>query len=76
MEKEGLERVAIMVGPRGRGSNMAALIEACRRGDVPATVEVVIPSAVGSDAEANAAGLVVKTEVVRPGDDSLDVSLV
>jgi len=58
-----------MVGPRGRGSNMRALVEACKNGAVPATVEVVIASASGSDAEAVAASLDVRTAVVVPGED-------
>ncbi len=36
------ERVAILVGRRGRGSNMVALVEACRRGEVPAEVVLVV----------------------------------
>jgi len=63
-----MERVAIMVGPRGRGSNMAALIQACRRGDVPAEVAVVIAPADGSEALALATSLGVETRVVPPGE--------
>jgi len=48
---------------------MAAIIEACRRGDVPATVAVVIPSGAGSEAESNAIALGVCTQVVKPGEE-------
>lgn len=35
-------RLAIVVGPKGRGSNMRAIIEACERGEIGAQVELVI----------------------------------
>ena len=44
-------------------------MEACRQGIVPATVEIVIAPAPGSDAEAVAASLNVETSVVAPGED-------
>jgi phosphoribosylglycinamide formyltransferase 1 len=34
--------IAILVGPKGRGSNMAALAKACAEGNIPARVAVVI----------------------------------
>lgn len=58
-----------MVGPRGRGSNMRALVEGCRQGKAPATVNIVIASAAGSDAEAAATSLGIRTAVVVPGAD-------
>ncbi|MCB8932983.1 MAG: phosphoribosylglycinamide formyltransferase [Chthonomonadaceae bacterium] len=40
MSEDG--RIAILVGSQGRGSNMRALAEACARGDVPASVALVV----------------------------------
>jgi formyltetrahydrofolate-dependent phosphoribosylglycinamide formyltransferase len=57
-----------MVGPRGRGSNMRALIEACLDGTVPAHVGVVIAPASNTNAETTAVSLGVRTQVVPPGD--------
>ncbi len=57
-----------MVGSKGRGSNMTALVKACRSGQVPAEVSVVIASGAGSDAEKAAIDLGVPTAVVTPGD--------
>ncbi len=62
-------RIGILVGPRGRGSNMAAIIQACARGDVPAAVGVVIAPAPETTAEARAAALGVRIAVVPPGED-------
>lgn len=35
-------RVAILIGPKGRGTNMKALVEACRAGQVPAEIAGVL----------------------------------
>jgi len=48
---------------------MAALVRACQAGEVPAKVEVVVASGTGSDAEASAQSLGVKTQVVLPGEE-------
>jgi phosphoribosylglycinamide formyltransferase-1 len=48
---------------------MAEIVEACRRGDVPAIVSVVIASAAGSDAGVVAGNLGVRTAVVLPGEE-------
>jgi phosphoribosylglycinamide formyltransferase-1 len=61
--------IGIMVGPHGRGSNMAAIVRACQRGEVPGTVLVVVPSGPNSGAESVAQELRVRTEVVLPGDE-------
>lgn len=58
-----------MVGPRGRGSNMAAIIDACQRGEVPGTVGVVIAPVSGTAAEAEAQAKGIATAVIPPGDD-------
>jgi len=57
-----------MVGPRGRGSNMSAIVKACQSGAVHATAALVVASAPGSDAEALALSLGVPTSVVEPGE--------
>jgi phosphoribosylglycinamide formyltransferase-1 len=35
-------RIAILIGPKGRGTNMKALVEACTSGEVPAVVAGLI----------------------------------
>ncbi len=57
-----------MVGPRGRGSNMAAIASACLRGEIPASVSMVIASAAGSGALDVAQQLGISTKVVVPGE--------
>ncbi len=61
-------RLAILVGPKGRGSNMRAIAEACDRGDLPAEVSVVVsPASENAASEwAAARGLFV---AVVPTDD-------
>jgi len=56
-------RVAVLVGTKGRGSNMASLVEAGRRGVYPGQVELVVGAA-ESDALARAHELGVATVVV------------
>lgn len=58
-----------MVGPRGRGSNMVAIAEACAAGRIPARVSVVIGPREDSPAMARARELGLETAVVEPGDD-------
>lgn len=64
-----MAKLGIMVGPHGRGSNMAAIIEACQSGRLPAEVSVVVGSRAGSGALERAAALGVRTVVIEPGDD-------
>ncbi len=66
-----LAQVGILVGPKGRGSNMAALHAACVDGRVAAEIRVVIASTESSHALARAAELGLKTAVVPVGDDLL-----
>lgn len=35
-------RLAILIGPKGRGSNMRALAEACEKGAIPADVAIIV----------------------------------
>ncbi|MEQ1933067.1 MAG: phosphoribosylglycinamide formyltransferase, partial [Fimbriimonadaceae bacterium] len=58
-------RIGILVGTKGRGSNMANLVEACRSGALDAEVCVVAATSADSPALARAAELGVKISVVR-----------
>jgi len=62
-------KVGILVGPKGRGSNMAAIVRACQSGLVPATVAVVIAPLSGTQAEATATELGVPVASVAPGEE-------
>jgi phosphoribosylglycinamide formyltransferase-1 len=67
--------VAILVGPKGRGSNMAALIAACSDKEYPASVEIVIAPKAESPAVALAESLGAKTAIVGYGD-AFDIRLI
>ncbi|MFQ3587684.1 MAG: phosphoribosylglycinamide formyltransferase [Fimbriimonadaceae bacterium] len=62
--------LGILVGSKGRGSNMRAIAEACARGDVPAEVRVVVSPKAGTPAAEWAAenGLEVKVVSVKRED--------
>ncbi len=62
------DKVAILVGTKGRGSNMLALIEACQSGQVPATVGIVIAPSSDSPAIQSAVQKGVPTIVVEPNE--------
>lgn len=47
-------RVAILVGSKGRGSNMACLIAGCQSGDVPAEAALVVTPRAGNPASLRA----------------------
>lgn len=61
-----MERLAILVGAKGRGSNMAALLAACADGTIPAQACRVVAPRSGTEAAARAVG--VQTTVVEPGE--------
>lgn len=61
-----------MVGTKGRGSNMLAIIEASRSEGLPASVELVIAPGEQAPALAVAAENGVKTAVVPAGDSYAD----
>lgn len=63
-----MAKLGILVGPKGRGSNMAAIAEACRDGRVPASVAVVVAPKADSPALTRAAELGLLTAVVEPGE--------
>ncbi|MFZ4506275.1 MAG: phosphoribosylglycinamide formyltransferase [Fimbriimonas sp.] len=61
--------VAVLVGPKGRGSNMAALVERSRLPESPVDVGLVIAPSPNSPALEVARGLGVATAVVPYGED-------
>lgn len=61
-----MERLAILVGAKGRGSNMAALLAACAEDTIPAAACRVVAPREGTEAAANASG--VEVAVVEPGE--------
>jgi phosphoribosylglycinamide formyltransferase-1 len=75
MTKQRPAKVAILVGPKGRGSNMAALIAACSDKEYPASVEIVIAPKAESPAVALAESLGAKTAIVGYGD-AFDIRLI
>lgn len=58
--------VAIMVGPKGRGSNMVALARACREGRIPASIAIVISPLESSPAVQTARELGLHVGLVPP----------
>jgi len=65
-------RIAVMVAARGRGSNMQAIVDACRAGQIPGEVVCVIGTAPGSPALERAAEQGIPTEVVPYNNDDPD----
>lgn len=70
-QREGV-RIAVLVSGHGRGSNMQALIDACKEGRIRGTVVVVIGTRADAPAIARARQSGVPTVVVRPGTDDAD----
>lgn len=61
-------RLGILVGPKGRGSNMRAIAEACASGAIPAEVAVVVSPKDGTPAVESARALGLQVSIVQPGD--------
>jgi formyltetrahydrofolate-dependent phosphoribosylglycinamide formyltransferase len=59
-------RIAILVSGQGRGSNMAAIIDACQRGEIDGKVVLVIGTRDEAPALQRATEKGVSTEVVSP----------
>jgi phosphoribosylglycinamide formyltransferase-1 len=59
-------RIAILVSGQGRGSNMAAIIDACQRGEIDGQVVLVIGTRREAPALQRATEKGVSTEVVSP----------
>jgi phosphoribosylglycinamide formyltransferase 1 len=64
-----LRKIAILIGGRGRGSNMAALAEACASGFLPAQVVLVIAPSAGLPAIQRAQALSLEVEVIPPASE-------
>ena len=64
-----LPRVAILVGTKGRGTNMASLIAACHSGYVPAQAALVVSPKAGTPAAIRAESLGVPVTVIERSDD-------
>lgn len=62
----GLRRIAILVSGKGRGSNMAALVEACRDGRIDGEVVLAIGTREDMPALQRAQSLNVPVEVINP----------
>lgn len=75
MPESPLPRVAVMVGRKGRGTNMASLLAACRSGFVPAEGRLVVAPVPGTPAEARARALGAKVEVLDPKGESYSANL-
>lgn len=63
-----MTRLAIMVGPKGRGSNMLAIARACASGELPAVVATVVAPTEDSTAVASAQMEGLRVSIVPPGD--------
>lgn len=72
MSADKKPKVAIFVGTKGRGTNMATLIAACLSGDVPASPALVVSPADGTAAVLRARALGVAVAVVAKDDDYAD----
>lgn len=59
-------RIAILVSGQGRGSNMAAIIQACQRGEIDGQVVLVIGTRSNAPALQRAAEAGVPTRVISP----------
>jgi formyltetrahydrofolate-dependent phosphoribosylglycinamide formyltransferase len=64
-----LRKLGILVGPKGRGSNMAAIAKSCRDGKINAEIAVVIAPVAESPAFASAREMGLPNAVVPYGDD-------
>jgi phosphoribosylglycinamide formyltransferase-1 len=65
----GKERLGILVGPRGRGTNLRALVRAVALSEIPAEVGVVISPAAESPAAEFARSEGLRLEIIAPGED-------
>lgn len=64
-----LAQVAILIGAKGRGSNMRALIQSCMNGEVAAEVRVVVSPSSDSPGALAAESMGVAVATVVPGDN-------
>ena len=61
-------RLAILIGPKGRGSNMRALVEACEAGEIPAEVALTVSPKDGLESVDWARSRGVRVEVLPSKD--------
>lgn len=66
MAEQGELRVGVLLSGRGRGSNLQAILDACREGRVPARVVVVVSTTEGAPALERAARAGVESIFVDP----------
>jgi formyltetrahydrofolate-dependent phosphoribosylglycinamide formyltransferase len=71
-----LARLGILIGRRGRGSNMVAIAEACATGSIPAEVVVVVTPALETPAAQAALAMGLHVEVADPELPSYSSDLV
>jgi phosphoribosylglycinamide formyltransferase 1 len=70
MSPSGL-KIGILLSGRGRGSNMQAIIEACRRGEIPGEVVRVVSTSPDTPALERARGMGVGILQIDPGQLSV-----
>lgn len=58
--------LGILIGPKGRGSNLLAIANACRSGQIGASIHVVVSPVSGSEAVAKATEKALPVKVVTP----------
>jgi phosphoribosylglycinamide formyltransferase-1 len=63
-----LSRIGILIGPKGRGSNMAAIVRACQSGELAASVVVVVAPCADATAVSVARELETPVAIVEPGE--------
>src|SRR5687768_1122442 len=66
-----MTRIAIIVGTKGRGSNMRAIVEACRLGRLNATVSVIVSPSAYTPAVDSAEALGVTVAVIEDFENDL-----
>ncbi len=68
-------RIGILIGPKGRGSNMAAIIAACQSGELSATVQVVVAPKEDIAAVQDARQMNVPVAIVPPTEEGYGAAL-
>jgi len=66
-----VKKLGILVGKRGRGSNMGAIVRACHSGELPAVVEWVASTGADAPAFDLARGLGLATRALPSAEDVL-----
>jgi phosphoribosylglycinamide formyltransferase 1 len=70
-----LATIGIIIGPKGRGSNMLAIAKACERGEIPARVGVVISPIEDTPAVLNARAHGLNVAIVPPTEEGYGEAL-